>query len=155
MEHGSAPQPINPETGQHRAYWVLSEEERAKGFVRPLRHSYVHRGARPKYPTRPMTAEEQARHGGATLNLGLRGEFVAYEEYPPDSEEAKRGLVGRAWTRERLNSGCGAVTRMGQAIAETYARDPEFYGSTFCVHCRRHIQLDEFVWDGTDELVGS
>jgi hypothetical protein len=39
--HG-APMPINPETKQHRAYWILSEEERAKGFIRPIRNAYVH-----------------------------------------------------------------------------------------------------------------
>lgn len=29
-------------TGQQEAYLVLSDEERAKGFVRPFRDSYVH-----------------------------------------------------------------------------------------------------------------
>ena len=33
---------LDPKTGQQRAYVVLSEEERAKGFVRPVRRSYVH-----------------------------------------------------------------------------------------------------------------
>ena len=41
-ETASAPGPINPETGQHRAYWVLSEEERKKGWARPLRRKYRH-----------------------------------------------------------------------------------------------------------------
>ena len=31
-------------TYQHEVYLVLSDEERAKGFVRPLRRSYVHVG---------------------------------------------------------------------------------------------------------------
>jgi hypothetical protein len=38
---------------------------------------------------------------------------------------------------------------MSRAIAETYARDPAFYGSTFCVHCRTHFPVGEqgeFVW---------
>ena len=39
---GGAPQPIDPRTGQHLDYWVLSEEERSRGFVRPVRLSYVH-----------------------------------------------------------------------------------------------------------------
>lgn len=80
--------------GERNLYVVLSDEERAKGFVRPLRKSYVH----------------------AT---------------------------------------CGAVTTMNIAIAETYARNPGFYGFTFCSTCRVHFPLDEFVWDGTDEQVGS
>lgn len=33
---------IDPATGMQRDYVVLSEEERAKGFVRPVRRDYVH-----------------------------------------------------------------------------------------------------------------
>lgn len=80
--------------GQQKGYVVLSEAERAKGFVRPVRAVYVH----------------------AT---------------------------------------CGAETRMGIALAETYARDPTFYNGTFCTACRSHFPLDQFVWDGTTEQVGS
>lgn len=89
-----APRPIDPETGQHEDYWVLSESERAKGFIRPVRRSYIH-------------------------------------------------------------VKCGTVTTMGQAIAETYARDPKFYGATFCCNCRDHLPVGEFHWDGTEETVGS
>lgn len=88
---------INPLTGQQRDYIVLSPAERAKGFVRPVRHSYRH----------------------------LK---------------------------------CGTVTKMGQSLAETYARDPAFYSGTFCVGCRTHFPVGkdgEFVWDGTDEKVGT
>lgn len=100
-EDGGAPKPIEAATGQHGSYWILSAEERAKGFVRPVRQSYKH----------------------------LK---------------------------------CGAVTRMGLAIAETYARNPAFYGATFCVQCRDHLPVGaygQFVWlDGsveTTEKVGT
>ncbi len=33
---------IDPATGMQKGYVVLSAEERAKGFVRPVRRSYVH-----------------------------------------------------------------------------------------------------------------
>lgn len=33
---------IDPATGQQKGYVVLSADERAKGFVRPVRHSYRH-----------------------------------------------------------------------------------------------------------------
>ena len=85
---------IDPDTGMQKGYVVLSDDERAKGFIRPVRRSYVH-------------------------------------------------------------STCGTVTTMGQSIAETYARDPAFYSGTFCSHCRNHFPLDQFVWDGTDQQVGS
>jgi len=37
----SAPKPKDAD-GQHAAYWVLPDEDRARGFVRPLRDTYVH-----------------------------------------------------------------------------------------------------------------
>jgi hypothetical protein len=85
-----------PLKGQQESYLVLSEEERARGFVRPVRLRYKH---------------------------------IA----------------------------CGHVTGMSQDIAETYARNPKFYGGTFCVHCRSHFRLVDqngnrtFLWvpDGT------
>lgn len=87
--------------GMAEAYLVLSDEERAKGFVRPVRTSYIH-------------------------------------------------------------TVCGAVTTMNQAIAETYARNPGFYGSTYCVRCLNHRPVGangEFLWMGlhgpTDVKVGT
>lgn len=74
--------------GMQKAYLVLSDEELAKGFVRPVRQSYQHLA-------------------------------------------------------------CGTITTMGLAIAETYARDPYFYGGTFCVGCGSHSAVGEhgqFVW---------
>lgn len=85
---------IKPETGMQQGYVVLADEERAKGYVRPVRRSYVHKT-------------------------------------------------------------CGVKTTMAQTIAETYARDPKFYSGTFCCGCRTHLPLDQFVWDGTNEQVGS
>ncbi len=84
------------ENGQQEGYVVLAEEERAKGFVRPVRRSYQH----------------------------LK---------------------------------CGTVTTMEQTLAETFARDPNFYSGTFCCGCSAHFPVGpdgEFVWDGTSEKVG-
>lgn len=41
FEDQPAPAPTGTD-GQHAAYWVLSPEERAKGFVRPVRRAYKH-----------------------------------------------------------------------------------------------------------------
>lgn len=85
---------------QAPAYLVLSDEERTKGFVRPVRRSYQHLA-------------------------------------------------------------CGSITTMGQSIAETYARQPDFYGATYCVSCGKHLAVGEhgeFVWvengEPTDLKVG-
>ena len=88
---------IDPTTGMQKAYVVLSTEERAKGFVEPVRRTYIHEK-------------------------------------------------------------CGAATTMGLALAETYARDPEFYSGTFCAGCRTHFPVGangEFIWDGTTQKVGT
>jgi hypothetical protein len=135
---------IDPNTGMQKGYVVLSEEERAKGFVRPVRRSYVHAGIRPKYELRELTAEEKERHANAG--------YVAYEAYPEGE------IVGRFWTRAMLDSGCGGLTTMAVALAETMARDPKFYGGAFCAHCKDHFPIGEdgeFVWDGTTEKVGT
>lgn len=84
---------IQPD-GMQKGYLVLSDDERAKGFVRPYRETYTHKT-------------------------------------------------------------CGTDTSMGRRIAETYARDPKFYGATYCCACRTHFPLVEFVWKDTDEQVGS
>lgn len=53
------------------------------------------------------------------------------------------------------SGGCGRRTKMSRSLAETYARDPSFYSGTFCATCGQHRPLNEFVWEGTTEQVGS
>lgn len=145
-EDAPTPAPI-PAGGQAAAYWVLSEAERRKGFVRPVRDEYKHIGPpKAKHPLRDLTPEEAERY--ATYR------YVAYEAYP----ESESPVLGRFWTQEQLQrTGCGTITRMGPAIAETYARDPGYYGSTFCVRCGGHFPVGadgEFAWlDGS--MVGT
>lgn len=97
-ELASTPTSARLPDGQYQDHWVLSDEERAKGFIRPVRRSYVH-------------------------------------------------------------DACGAVTTMGLKLAETYARQPSFYGSTFCVRCGGYYRVGaegEFTWaDGSGEKVGT
>lgn len=154
------------ETGQHEIYLVLSEEERAKGYVRPLRDTYVHVGKKierddetggilgalikstdPEYDTRNGLYTEENGYGG-------------YIKYP----KSMSPLVGKYITKEELDAiiarkshfgGCGTSTKMGHAIAETYSTNPKFYGATFCYACNKHLPVDQFVWEGTDEIVGS
>lgn len=139
------------EVGQNSCYLVLSEEERAKGFVRPVRRTYLHKG-RYYGDGVEMLEEETTLENGkkyvALANIMMDGKklgatYITQKEL--DQYNKTSGYIG----------GCGAATTMGQALAETYARDPSFYGATFCVGCNRHISVVEFVWDGTDEKVGS
>jgi hypothetical protein len=133
--------------GQQKGYVVLCDEERAKGFVRPVRETYRHVGTRPKHALRDLTEREAETY----KDVG----YIKYEEHPRNPES---GPVGRYWTKAQLESGCGSTTTMGRALAETYARDPGFYSGTFCCTCGAHFPVGkdgEFVWDGTDEKVGT
>jgi hypothetical protein len=153
--------PVNPDDapvpnsatkpdGQHVDHWVLCAEERAKGFIRPVRLKYQHVGIPgPEYPLRDLTDEECQKFA----DVG----YVKFEPYP----ESKRPALGRYWTQaqlDKIGAGCGVVTSMPLACAETYARQPGYYGSTFCCGCGTYLPVGargEFVWDGTDERVGT
>jgi hypothetical protein len=142
---------IDPSTGLQKDYIILTEAERAKGFVRPVRLSYRHVGPPPpKYFLRDLTPEEKERYA--------KEKYVKYEEYPRPNPSGS-SVVGRFYTQEDLNRrGCGTVTKMGLGIAETYARDPSFYTSTYCAKCLTHLPIGadgEFVWYDTNERVGT
>lgn len=120
---------------------MLSDAERALGFVRPVRRSYQHARPGPVGATRPTSEDEQP---GADP-YGNR--YVLFEEYSED----RAPVAGRYWTQEQLDAvgRCGTITTMSTAIAETYAREPGFYGSTYCVGCKMHLPVGEhgeFVW---------
>jgi hypothetical protein len=136
--------------GQQKEYVVLSDAERLKGFVRPVRRCYKHVGALgPAHPLRDLTTEKVERYAIC--------KYVKFEAY----NDPKSSVTGRFWTQAQLDNigkGCGSVTAMAHDIAETYARDFAFYGSTFCVGCGTHLPVGaagEFVWEGTNERVGT
>jgi hypothetical protein len=139
LGHGVNDEPVP----QNEAYLVLSEEERSKGFVRPLRTTYQHVGAQgPQYPLRSLTVDEKIRY----QDYG----YYAFEQYPEDPDSS---VVGRFWTEKDLREfgvACFTYTTMAKDIAETYAREPTFYGATYCARCMMHKPVAEFVWeDGT------
>jgi hypothetical protein len=70
-----------------------------------------------------------------------------------DAERAK-GFV-RPYRDRYQHTTCGGVTTMGRALSETYARDPSFYGATFCCNCNAHFPVAQFVWSADGQPVGS
>jgi len=78
---------IDPTTGMQKGYVVLSAEERAKGFVRPVRRSYVHDKCGTVTTMGQSLAETYARDPGfysgtfcatcrAHFPVGANGEFT-------------------------------------------------------------------------------
>jgi len=81
-ENREAPAPINDSTGQHEAYWTLCEEERSKGFVRPVRRTYVHDACGVATTMGRALAETFARDPSfysATFCCGCRNHFPVAE----------------------------------------------------------------------------
>ncbi len=151
----SAPVPSDAKRadGQHVDHWVMCPGEIIeKGFVRPVRLKYQHVGRPgPKYPLVDLTPEQLERY----REVG----YVKFEPNPDYPESS--AVLGRYWTQKMLDSidkGCGVVTSMPRQIAETYAAEPGYYGSTFCCGCGTYLPVGkdgEFVWDGTNDRVGT
>ena len=136
------------ETGQHDGYLVLCEDERKKGFVRPYRDAYKHVGRRVCGKPRELLNDPRPLPVVCTDEPGHPGDCTVWA--PVESDAA----LARARDSHVLG-GCGSVTRMGRALSETYARDPTFYGATFCVACNQHLPVAEFVWTLDGARVGS
>jgi hypothetical protein len=63
--------------------------------------------------------------------------------------EIQKGFI-RPYRDTYLHTVCGTTTKMGYSLAATYARQPDFYGATYCANCQMHKPVAEFVWgDGT------
>lgn len=74
-----------------------------------------------------------------------------------DDEMLKKGYI-RPVRLSYKHLKCGGTTYMPQACAETYAVNPSYYSATFCCHCGDYFPVGpdgEFVWENTDEKVGS
>lgn len=61
------------------------------------------------------------------------------------SEELSKGYV-KPYRDSYKHLNCGTTTRMNSTISATYARDPWFYGATYCCGCNMHRPLSEFTW---------
>lgn len=71
----------------------------------------------------------------------------------PDEEIAK-GYV-RPYRAAYVHTACGTETIMAERLAATYARQPTFYGATYCVGCQQHRPVGEFTWSADGTVVGS
>lgn len=69
-----------------------------------------------------------------------------YENYPTTEEGEPVQPVRRKYVHDDDENGCGTVTRMSTSIARSVARDPEYYGKTFCADCGEHVPVSEVSW---------
>lgn len=89
--------------------------------------------------------------GPAPAPVKENGQHADYWVLP--EAQRKDGFV-RPIRRTYVHGKCGVATTMSTPLAETYAKNPNYYGSTFCCGCSQHYPVDQFVWnDGS--VVGS
>ena len=94
----------------------------------------------------PSAVRAKQREEG---NAGQHGSYIVLCE-----EERRKGFV-RPYRDRYQHTACGTITTMGRSLSETYARDPSFYGATFCVGCNKHFSVAEFTWTADGQVVGS
>lgn len=70
------------------------------------------------------------------------------------TDEIAKGYT-RPFRDRYKHTKCGTETTMGYELSATYARNPKFYGATFCVNCGTHYPVAEFTWSKDGETVGS
>lgn len=147
----SAPTDEKLPDGQLKDHWILSDEERAKGFVRPVRTSYIHIGKEICAKVLPNVSGAEVLLGGlrevCVMEPGHKGECIQFRKMTQYEHAVAE--------ESHILGGCGRITTMGQKIAETYAAEPEFYGSTFCANCHGYFpvgKFGEFKW--VDEKTG-
>lgn len=93
--------------------------------------------------------DPELTHGNDEEPVGPAAAYLVLSD-----DELAKGFVRQLRT-SYVHSECGTKTTMNKKLAETYARDPKFYHGTYCTGCRMHRPVSEFVWDGTEEVVGS
>lgn len=65
-----------------------------------------------------------------------------YERHPINNTGEYVAPIRNSYIHDK----CGEKTLCGDDIAETYAKNPKFYGRTFCVQCRNYFPVSEFKW---------
>lgn len=101
-------------------------------------------------------------------HVAANGEPTPTEETLPDGQKADHWVLcpeDRAkgyvepFRIDYIHETCGTRTSMPRACAETYAAQPEYYGSTFCCGCGGYFPVGasgQFIWnDGSGQKVGT
>lgn len=79
-----------------------------------------------------------------------------HERHPTDESGEYKAPLRNSYR----HLACGGETVFGDAIADTYAKHPDYYDGTFCVRCRSYFRLRNadgthaFVWTSDETPVG-
>jgi hypothetical protein len=65
-----------------------------------------------------------------------------YENYPSQTSGEYVAPIRNSY----IHGKCGVKTLMATKFAETYAKNPKYYGSTFCCGCGEHLPVSQFTW---------
>lgn len=138
-----------PNTGEERAAEVARRLASTRPTPTPVPAPPVNRLAV------ELTSGESVPENRSHTELKANGQQKDYVVL--SAEERSKGFV-RPVRRSYRHERCGAVTTMGLSLAETYARNPEFYSGTFCATCGAHYPVGpdgEFTWLDDNSKVGT
>ncbi len=146
-----------------RAVDALNDAQRAvsiKGNAVSVAREMLEEAKREAAATIPVDRSARQLSGGGAVTEDHReikpesGQQKGYVVLTP-TERAK-GFV-RPYRDAYRHLKCGKITTMSRDIAETYARDPEFYSGAFCTTCRGLFPVGEngeFTWYEMDGREG-
>ena len=85
------------------------------------------------------------------FDYGDRKDDGQFENHPTIEE----GDFVQPVRESYVHDACGGTTKMGRQLAESWARDPDYYTETFCAVCQDYYPVGTFVWKGTNDRLGS
>jgi len=109
----STPTDKKKPNGQYEDYWVLSKEEREKGFIRPLRFSYKHLG-KDLDLKRMIPIEKYFKENAEEYPQERQLRYIntyGYVGFIPNTDHHS-AILGRFVKQSDLGSGCGHITKM-------------------------------------------
>ena len=104
----------------------------------------------PKRCTARSNLVRDTQTGAPTEEKLADGQFA--DHYVLCAEDLAKGYV-EPYRESYIHETCGGLTTMPRACSETYAVQPDYYGSTFCCTCGGYFPVGangQFVWDTKD-----
>ncbi len=77
------------------------------------------------------------------FDYGEKKDDGQYENHPTIDD----GEFVQPVRRSYVHDDCGGVTTMGDSIAKSVARDPNYYSKTFCAECGDYVDTDTVSWE--------
>ena len=86
-------------------------------------------------------------------------EKKTYEQYSPNAvfvadHQKEQGYI-RPLRYTCFHVSCQGTTTMTPEVASAFATNPQFHRSTYCCKCAQQFPVSQFLWSGSDTVLGT